>query len=333
MALTIVARGVAAATINPIVLRNASITDATNFLGSLRVFDRDWTATGGLAYQVGRSLRRGGVTASDLRRTSQALEARSTDLRSVLVDEVLWYIRVGVLQLRHATEATKLGHPTLGRATSYYASYYFANALCRLAGRVPLYLREFERNNVPGPMVVLSWNGLVPARGYYISKHMINSYASHKALWATFFAIFEQCSDAMPDLAGAVTPVGGIDDETIERNDLTYLPWAGFRETASETALQASLLTEQVREARLATAIHRGGLSTLNALATDPFHGVFARAALRGLLLARFLSGTGQNATPLRRVASSLRTDLVAQLDELTLSHSVMRLFRDELAS
>jgi len=315
MTLTILQVGVPQNAFENAASRNASIADTVTFLGRVRAVQRYDSPTECLATRIGKALKEAGVVPADINKTSRAvLIEDGSDLRTAIVDEAIWHLRVGALQLRHAAQAAVKGHPTLGKTSAYYASYYIVQALCRLAGRIPLHLREYNTNLRPGPTVLVAWDGEGPARRYWISSHILGNRQTHSAMWEVFFHVFQWCPDAQADHLAAVRFQTEAGEESHERNDQTYLPWAAFQEFSNLTALRSAhrdfrLLDEQARD-----AIHGNTLQALNQLATDPEYGAYARACLRASLAVRFFDGLSQRSKAIASVWSTVREDISNQL-------------------
>lgn len=165
MTLSVLQVGVPRNVFENIASRNATAADTGVFLATVRAAQRYGSPADCLATRIGKDLKSAGVARNDINKTSQAvLVEDTTDLRTVIIDEAIWHLRVGALQLRYAGESAVRGNPTLGKTSAYYASYYMVQALCRLAGRIPLHLREYNTNRLPGPTVLVAWDGQRPAR-------------------------------------------------------------------------------------------------------------------------------------------------------------------------
>jgi hypothetical protein len=128
-------------------------------------------------------------------------------------------------------------------------------------------------------------------------------------------------------------PIGAPADESNERNDHTYRPWFGFRELQSVAEIEAALLREPREDTLTSFALQANALGTLDRLATDPSLGPLARAALRGLLLMKFLDYLGSRSRSFKEHADELRNDLVRHIDWLGCRGAMVRVLRDELAS
>jgi hypothetical protein len=312
---------------------NATLSQTVRFLSRVRRVGQEYGHHLGLAHLVGRSARAAGVSKNELGKFNIARVVRARLLRSTIVDEAFWYARAGLLQLRHSGFANTRGHPTLGRTSAYYASFYFAQALCRLTGRIPLYLREYKSTGGPGPTVVLSWDGQLPAHNYFLTGYPVANRTSHTALWSLFFRVFRGCPDANPDYLGAVTPNVSPEDETISRNDQTYVPWFSFPEIQSAGSLEVALIGGSLYEARAASQIRSNELVALDALATDPDLGAYSRATLRALLFDRFMRELAERSTAFESEWSATRADIRQQLNRLGALNGFMNYLENELAS
>jgi len=300
--------------------KNASIKETVAYLARVRRIRSTWTAGNTLAHQVGIALQNASIPKSELENTREALVIRAKDLRGVVLDEVEWYARVATIQLHQASQSAIRGNPTLAKTSAYYASFYFANALCRIAGRIPLYLRGYAVGTRPGPTVMVAWNGITPAHDYFITAYRVRGgapYGSHRAVWEAFFQVWKTSPDALPDYANAVIPQGAAGDESNERNDYTYRPWFGFKEAESPLALEAAFLVGGVRDATARNLLGDDMTSALAQLATDPDYGPLARACLRGLLLDRFLRALSERSKAAAAVHRQVRADLLAQAARL----------------
>jgi hypothetical protein len=323
------------AAFQPLVDQNASLSGAIRFLSRVRRLDTTTHFNQGLAHLLGRRARQAGLAKAQLTSAVSALSLRAPDLRSLIVDEALWYTRVGVNQLRHAAFTAGSGYPTLGRTSAYYANFYFAHALCRLAGRVPLYLRDYEPTGRPGPTVVLAWDGSLPAHSYFVTGYVVGRRASHAALWNLYFQIFRSSPDAVPDFLPIVVPAVSEEEETIDRNEHTYVPWFSFTETQSAGGLQAGIIGAALTSARVKDALSPLDPRALLPLATDPDLSPYAKACLRALFVRRFLTTLAKRSKAFATLWGGSASQLIAQLAFLTQdSHDAFtRLLGSELAS
>lgn len=298
--------------------RNASIADSIEIFGKVRSFQRGREVRDSTAVRLGRALRRNGVPVASVRRSTMGVLVEDTaDLRSTMFDEAIWFFKVGALHLHHASDSAYRGRPTAGVEGAYYASYYFAQCLCRLAGRVPLYLREFETAR-PGPNVLLAWDGETPARRYSVSGYLIGGRpGTHRALWNVFFKIFENCPNARSRHIRAVQWQDNVAEEVNHRNDITYVPWLGYAESASAEALAQAREDYRSRDDNVSSAIQSDPLGTLAQLATDPEFGPYAKACLRGSLAITFMEGLAAASEAIGQYWVTVKDDVRDQLNYL----------------
>jgi hypothetical protein len=289
--------------------RNATLEDANRFLARVRAVGQTWPVANSLAHQVGSALRQASLTGGQVGRVNEAIPLVSTDVRSVIVDEIVWYTGIGAFQLHHANEVSRRGYATLGKTSAYYASFYFAQALSRLAGRIPLYLRDFATTGAPGPTVMFVWDGLVPAHRFFITRYRVPG-TSHKALWEGYFNTWKTSPDALPDYQDVVVPQSLAADESVERNDHTYRPWFAFAEHREAAALESSLLQGAIADARSRAAFVAGDIPALSPLTTDPDLGPMARACLRGLLICKFAGALATRSNAFRALYESTRSQI-----------------------
>lgn len=286
-----------------------------------------------LAHRVGRELAAEGVSRGDINRSATAVKVAAPDLRRVIIDEAIWYTRVGAIELRAAGRLATEGHFSLARSVAYYASFYFANALCRFAGRIPLYLREFAGPKIPGPTVSVCWDGVLPAHEFYVSRFLVDGNGSHVQTWSCFFKIWGTSPDISPNYLPAVTPPAILGSESFDRNDYTYRPWFGFGETASVADLEVARWKQAASYAFAEAAFSKDRFGTLRALSTDPILDVQARACLRGHLVLLILHSLGERSRAFKTASDLLRHDISAQMESFVESGPIANELRRTLAS
>jgi hypothetical protein len=220
------------------------------------------------------------------------LKVTGTDVSALLLNQALDYFQKGIYNFFTQYLVARAGLQTWASITNYYASFFFVHALLCLQGRTITRLVLVDGQDRCHVMPL----DLTKHEFVFCSKGLSAKGGEHALPWVRYYGIYDNYAHPVPEFEVVYKNAYSVDpkDESDQRNLLNYVPFKGFGEINSATAM------DQFKRSYIAAVSFAPGLqmvdylTVLRPLATDPDFKYFARVALRLLLIADIFKRVAQ---------------------------------------